>query len=278
MNDLAGKMVGIIGLGQIGGSVAGALKKSGAEIKLVGFDQDLVLLDEAISRSMLDLAAGSVAEAVKRSQIVILATPTGSIIELISEHTDLLREKLLVTDVGSVMAGVIGAAGSAGLRNFVSGHPMAGSEKRGAESWNSELFRGCRFFTSGLSETTVEVAAMMRAVVACLGTETTEVDAEQHDLAFATTSNLVHLLAFGLRRAHGELAGAVNDYEMFAVSSFRGATRVADSDPEMVFQMLWQNRKYLSEALRNLSGELDTMQAALENNQPELIRSLLGLS
>lgn len=278
MNDLSGKTVGIIGLGQIGGSVAGALGKSDAEIKLVGFDQDRALLDEAISRSMLDVAAGSVAEAIKQSQIVLLATPTGSIIELISEHADLLRQKLLVTDVGSVMAGIVGAAKSAGLSNLVSGHPMAGSEKRGVDSWNSDLFRDCRFFTASPPETTAEAEALMRSLIECLGTETTGVDAEQHDLAFATTSNLVHLLAFGLRRAHGELAGKVTGHEMFGVSSFRGATRVADSDPEMVFQMLWQNRKYLSEALRNLSGELNTMQAALDNNQPELIRDFLDLS
>ena len=276
MIDLTGKTIGIVGLGQIGGSLAGALKKSGLTIQLVGFDQEPTLLKEVMSRSIIDSAAGSVAETIKLSEIVVLALPVGTIIEVITDRADLLREKLLVTDVGSVMTDIVRAAESVRLRNFVSGHPMAGNERRGHEAWDSELFRGCRFFTVSLTDTSETAKKLLKSLIVSLSAEPTEVEAEPHDLALATTTGLVHFLAYGLMRAHGALADKVPDHDMFIGPSFRGATRVADSDPEMVFQMLWRNRKYLARALRGISSELEMVHEALTNDQPDLIRRLFG--
>jgi prephenate dehydrogenase len=276
MNGLNGTTVGIIGLGQIGGSLAGALRESGTDIKLIGFDRESALLDEALNRSIVDAVARSITEAIRLSDIVVLALPIRAIIEIISGQAELLSEKSLVTDVGSVMTDIVRVARSASLRNFVSGHPLAGSEKRGHEGWDSELFRGAQYFTTSTDDTAPEAEALLRDLVSALDARATEVDCETHDLAFATTSNLVHVLAYELRRAHEALADKAPDPELFAGPSFRAATRVADSDPEMVFQMLWHNRQHLAGAIGRLVGELTEVQKALTEDRPDPIRRLLG--
>jgi len=53
MTDLNGKTIGIVGLGQIGGSLAGALKTAGLNIRVIGFDSDKSSADEALIQSIV---------------------------------------------------------------------------------------------------------------------------------------------------------------------------------------------------------------------------------
>ena len=276
MTDLTGKTIGIIGLGQIGGSLALALRKSGVQFEIVGFDREESLAIEAVNRAFLDRKTEAVGETIEVADIVILALPISGIVETILEQAGNLKSKLLVTDVGSLMTDIARAAEAAGLRNFVSGHPIAGTEKRGREAWDETLFEGCRYFLTPSPGTTVDARRTMEELITSVGAEPIETTADNHDLAFATTSNLVHLLAFCLKQAHDSLADEISGHDRFAGPSFRSVTRVAASDPEMVFQMLWHNRRYLAGALRNLSGELEMAHEALTNDGPDLIRRLLG--
>jgi prephenate dehydrogenase len=277
MTDLNGKTVGIVGLGQIGGSLAGALKATGLNIRIIGFDSAKSSADEALKQSIVDVSVDSISGLIEMAEIVILAMPIGAIIHTIHDQATQLRSKLLVTDVGSLMIDVLAAAGNASLNNYVSGHPMAGTEKWGHQAWSSQLFCDCQYFQAALSETTTEARETMNALIAALRARPTEVAPEEHDLAFATTSNLVHVLAFCLKGACDSLSHQVDGYERFIGPSFTDATRVADSDPEMVYQMLWHNRHYLTGALQSLSSELEVVHEALLNDRPGVLRELLGM-
>ena len=277
MTDLNGKTIGIVGLGQIGGSLAGALKAAGLNIRVIGFDSDKSSADEALIQSIVDVSADSISELIDMAEIVILAMPIGAIIHTINDHSIQLRSKILVTDVGSLMIDILAAAGSASLKNYISGHPIAGTEKGGCQAWSGQLFCDCQYFQAALSETTTEAREAMNALIAAVRARPTAVVPEEHDLAFATTSNLVHVLAFYLKEACDRLSHQVDGHERFVGPSFRDATRVADSDPEMVFQMLWHNRRYLAGSLQNLSSELRVVQEALLNDRPGVLRELLGM-
>lgn len=277
MTDLNGKTIGIVGLGQIGGSLAGALKARGNNVRVIGFDSTDSSADEALRQSIIDVSAGSTSGLIEMAEIVILAIPIRTIVDTIKKHETQLKSKLLVTDVGSLMVDVLVAAGSASLNNYVSGHPMAGTEKWGCRAWSSRLFCNCQFFHAALSETTTEARETMNALITAVSARPTAVVPEEHDLAFATTSNLVHVLAFCLKAACDGLSHQVDGHERFIGPSFTDATRVADSDPEMVFQMLWQNRRFLAVTLQSMSSKLESVHEALLNNRPGVLRELLGM-
>jgi prephenate dehydrogenase len=266
-----GLRIGILGVGQTGGSLAAALKASARDVTIVGFDLDEALLAEAKSRGILDRAVGSETELIERSDIVVLATPVGTIVDTIERRVSELSTKKLVTDVGSVMGQIVAAADRAGLGNFVGGHPLAGTERRGAQAWDNRLFEGAVFFMSETTETTGEAKALLIGLIEAVGSVATDIRADQHDRVFATASNLPHVFAFLLRQAFDGKRGR------FANPSFRSATRVADSDPEMVFQMLWYNREALVEALGSMSTSMAEVQDALTEGDAERFRRVLGL-
>ncbi len=275
--DLAGKTIGLLGLGQIGGSLAWALRTNCPQSTLIAFDVKAELLTQATEQAMLDRVAADAGDLVAKCDILIIALPIDGIIEVISTMASTLREKHLVTDVGSIMTDVIKAAEAADLSNYVSGHPLAGSEKRGAEAWSADLFAGSSYFMTGASSVTEEALEAMRAVVDAVGAKPVKVAAMPHDLALSITSNVPHVLGYCLRRAYDRLSEKVPHKEMYICPSYVSATRVTKSENEMVFQMLWHNREYLTGALRSLATEVEIVRSALVDDEPEVLRRVLGL-
>ena len=75
------KQITIIGTGLIGGSLALALKAAGYGGKIIGCDRKSVL-DRARAMRAIDMGSEDPVEAVTGSDLIILATPVGGIIDL----------------------------------------------------------------------------------------------------------------------------------------------------------------------------------------------------
>src|ERR1700687_3726503 len=119
---MAIRQITIIGTGLIGGSFGLALKKRGFKGRIVGCDRAPVL-KRAREKGAIDDARTDPAESVRGSQVVLLATPVGTIIELIGLLGAALPPKTLLTDVGStkseVLAGATKAFGKDTGRRFL---------------------------------------------------------------------------------------------------------------------------------------------------------------
>lgn len=177
----------------------------------------------------------------------------------------------LVTDVGSTKRGVMAAAAQAGLRAFVGGHPMAGSERPGLESARADLFAG-RPWLLVKGSATADASAALEAFLGGLGARTMWMGAAEHDRAVAYVSHLPQLVAAALmntaERATGETGAAV------AGNAFAEMTRLASSPPAMWASVLGENADYVTEALeafgRQLPGTRDRpgewVRAALERS------------
>src|ERR1700689_2526530 len=130
------KQVTIIGTGLIGGSLGLALKKRRLAGRIIGCDRAPVL-ERAQKCGAIDAGTVNAADAVRSSDLVVLATPVIPILDLIGRLGATLPAKTLVTDVGSTKAEVVRHAAKsfgrhAGQR-FLAGHPMAGKESAGVE-------------------------------------------------------------------------------------------------------------------------------------------------
>jgi prephenate dehydrogenase len=58
------KTLALVGVGLIGGSLALAMRRSGAVTRVVGFDRDHAALEQGAALGVIDTAAQSVSEAV----------------------------------------------------------------------------------------------------------------------------------------------------------------------------------------------------------------------
>ena len=139
---LVGKLV-VFGVGLIGGSFALALKRRGAVSHVVGVGRSRANLLAAKRLKVIDEIATDAALAVKDADLVLLAVPLGQTRAVLAQIAPHLSAHTIVSDAGSTKRAVIEAArrqlGPAFTR-FVPAHPIAGTEKSGAQAAFPELF------------------------------------------------------------------------------------------------------------------------------------------
>src|SRR6185436_90621 len=132
--------VTIYGTGLLGASFGLALKQRMPGIRVHGVDSPDIL-QRAQAVGAIHTGKG------RTPDLVILATPVGTILELLDK---LATESSVILDVGSTKVDICRKAASRGLA-FVGGHPMTGSEKSGPEAASADLFDNARFFLCPVS-------------------------------------------------------------------------------------------------------------------------------
>ena len=125
--------VGVVGLGQLGGSLAAALTAAGRSV--AGWDVDPAAREAAAARGV---------EITRQlSGVVVLAVPLPAMAHALDDLT--VHPDATITDLGSVKQPVLASVGTAYGRRFVGGHPMCGTERSGHEAVDPALFTGARW-------------------------------------------------------------------------------------------------------------------------------------
>src|SRR5713101_6362834 len=106
---MAIRQITIVGTGLIGGSLGLVLKKNGFRGKIIGCDSAGVLAQAKRIRA-IDRGVADPIEASRGSDVVVLATPVGAIIELIERLAPRLSPSTLLTDVGSTKGEIVARA------------------------------------------------------------------------------------------------------------------------------------------------------------------------
>jgi prephenate dehydrogenase len=268
----------LIGVGLIGGSLARALRDAGHVREVIGYGRGLANLQRAVALGVADRVETSLSAAVRDADMVVLATPVGSMAGILSAIAPYLAKDAIITDVGSVKATIAAAARSAlgeKLSNFVPGHPIAGTERTGVEASFSSLFVGRRVVLTPLPETSVEAVTRVRAMWQAAGAEVVSMSVEHHDAVLAATSHLPHLLAYALVDM---LARLDDSREIFAYAAggFRDFTRIASSDPEMWRDISLANRDAIVSMLKKYRAEVDGLIKAVSAGDGEKLQTLFA--
>lgn len=242
----------VVGVGLIGGSLALALREKGLVRRVVGVGRSRPNLETAQARGILDAFTHDLAEAVCEADLVLVATPVLSIAEVVGRAKPHLEKGTVVTDVGSVKAAVVRDCEAALGADFpfVGGHPIAGTERSGAEAAFPELFRGRKTILTPTARTDPAALALVRGMWEAAGAEVVEMDAEAHDRVLAGVSHLPHMVAYALMDAVAGLEREDGrDYVGLSAGGLRDFTRIAGSDPAMWRDIAVMNREALLRAL-----------------------------
>ena len=234
----------IAGVGLIGGSFALALKTAGVVNQVVGIGRTRAALDNAKRLGVIDIVAENWADALRDTDLVLLAMPVGQMENSLRELMPHLESKTLVTDAGSTKSDVVAAARATlgdKIGQFIPAHPIAGAEKSGVDAATATLFKDRRVVVTPLIENSHSDVEAIRQVWQQSGARVSELTPETHDQIFAAVSHLPHLLAFALV---DEFASRENADELFAFAAggFRDFTRIASSHPEMWRDICVANR------------------------------------
>jgi prephenate dehydrogenase len=275
MKELANTRVAIVGLGLMGGSLAGALRGRCREV--VGVARRAETVDAALAQGLVDRGTTDLANGVREADVVILATPVRVIIRQLAEIGSLLPEGCLLMDLGSTKAQI--AAEMARLPDHVQplgGHPMCGKEKSGLEAADPALYKGCTFILSPLKRTSEEALALGCALAEAIGAHPLVLDPECQDFLVATVSHLPYLLACALVATADATTSADPAAWEIVAGGFRDTSRVAGSDVTMMVDILLTNREKVLQAVNVYQAKLRDLARLVASGDEGELRTTLG--
>jgi prephenate dehydrogenase len=268
----------VVGVGLIGGSFALGLKEAGAVGRVLGVGRSAANIARALELKIIDAAGAFDQATFGDADLVLLATPVGQMKPVMRAIAPLLGRKTVVTDAGSTKEDVVGLAKrelKASLPRFVPGHPIAGTEKSGADAAFAALYRGRKVILTPQKGTDPRALALVRGAWEASGAEVFELKAREHDAVLAAVSHLPHVLAFALVDQVARHKDAKRLFS-YAAGGFRDFTRIASSHPEMWRDICIANKKALLAEIGRYGRELGRVKRMLERGDGKALQALFS--
>ncbi|PZO47825.1 MAG: prephenate dehydrogenase/arogenate dehydrogenase family protein [Phormidesmis priestleyi] len=239
--------IGIVGLGLIGGSLGLDLRSLGHQV--LGVSRQERTCKIAVARGATDEAATDLA-LLADTDLIFICTPIAHMRSTVSQLIPHISLETILTDVGSVKASIVQEIAPL-WRNFVGGHPMAGTTESGIEAAQHGLFAGNPYVLTPTETTPSDAIALLESILRPLQVRLHRCQPEAHDRAVAWISHLpvmvsASLIAACLSEADPDV---IKLAQALASSGFRDTSRVGGGNPELGLMMARYNR---AEVLRSL--------------------------
>jgi prephenate dehydrogenase len=265
------KKICIIGVGLLGGSVARSLRSRGLVEQISGWARTETKLQSAIESGIVDSGSLELSTASEDADLVIAATPVQQILNVLEQASVHAKADCLFVDVGSTKTSI--ARGSESMLfspRFCPSHPIAGSEKAGADHATDHLFVGKTVVITPSVKTTSSTRDDAAALWTSIGANVIEMTPEAHDQSLAITSHLPHLIASALA------ASTPHDLLSLVGTGWLDTTRIAAGDPELWRQIIEENAACALPAMRNFATIWAQLIADVENRKFDALHTLLS--
>jgi prephenate dehydrogenase len=268
------RQITIIGTGLIGGSLGLALKQHGFTGRIIGCDRSTILA-KARSRGAIDVGIQDPPQACEKSDVIVLATPVGAIIDLLERLGPVLPLEALITDVGSTKADLLARAraifGDRAPTRFLAGHPMAGKENSGIEQADAGLFTGAIWMFTPQPGQNIRSGRLGDYVgwIERIGARTLEMEADRHDRVCAWISHLPQMLSIALAATLQDEFGHDPEVEAIGGRALREMTRLARSPYSMWRDIALTNAANIQDALQRLEQRLAHLRENLRTRELE---------
>ncbi|WP_343213166.1 prephenate dehydrogenase [Fusibacter paucivorans] len=262
-----------MGLGLIGGSIAKAVKANTPH-RVIGFDIDAHTLNFARDEGILDEVSDDAEHVLSQGDIVFICLYPKETITFIREHYRAFKDGAIITDCAGLKMEMT-AFFNKMVKNdkdleFIGGHPMAGSEKKGYENASSTLLEGAPFIlTPHEGNTDKAVEKLTSLLVAMQFGEVTQMTAQVHDELVAYTSHLPHIIANALLvRKPSTVTKSLEG------GSFRDVTRVGKMNTLLWQELIMSNQENVLKYLDDFNGQINAVKEAIQSHNTESLVAL----
>lgn len=273
--------VAIVGMGLIGGSIAGAMRKAMPECEIVGVDVDEATRATALALHLADAMYEPGDSRFKdylalTCDLVILATP----VEADEPYLRLIADSGyagIVTDTSSTKDRIVSMADELLVfkDNFVPGHPMAGSEVNGIEGAHDDLFQGRYWILCPNEATPADHFTKLHEFATSLGARVISLPREQHDMAVAVVSHVPHMVASSLVMLADHASDDQQSIMRIAASGFRDTTRIAAGSPALWCGIAMDNAGPICEGISEMRDILGSIAESIESGDRARLTELL---
>jgi prephenate dehydrogenase len=255
--------VAIVGLGLMGGSLAMALK--GYVRRVLGVDRDPQTVQLALQKGIVDQADTDLGKILPIADLIILATPVGTILDLITLLPNWKPDGALVIDLGSTKTQICKALQTLPIQfTAVGGHPMCGKETSALEYADASMFDQAPFVLVELKNSDEKSMHLVESLVKRIGAIPFPLDAKTHDHWVAYTSHFPYLLSNLLARI------TPTETKPLVAGGWRSTTRLAASSVPMMKDILVTNREMVLQVLDEFMMQLREVRSIIEKTPNSL--------
>lgn len=269
MND---SIVGFIGFGLIGGSLAHALREQNPKHTLIAYHYNKEKLNIGLSAALADGVLNEVIytlEELKDCDLLFLCAPVLSNIDYLIAIKDIVKPECIITDVGSVKGNICREAVRLHLGSqFIGGHPMAGSEKTGYTNSNSRLLENAYYILTPTDNTPESTKTKLFQLIKSLGSIPLFLKPDEHDDITAAISHVPHIIASGLVTMV-KSSDQEDKMKLLAAGGFKDITRIASSSPVMWQNICLTNTESILHFLETYISSLEKVKVSLLEKKEE---------
>jgi len=262
----------IVGIGLIGGSFALDLKSVMKEVEIYGVDENKEHLKKALNLELIDHKAEF--EDLQQADLVYLAIPVDATLKVLPKVLDVINEDCVVIDAGSTKENICQViTNHPKRRNYLSAHPIAGTEFSGPTAAIHGLFRDKTNIICEVEKTAFKLQERALEIFQAIGMRIRYMDPSSHDRHIAYVSHLSHISSFMLGKTVLEKEKNERDIFDLAGSGFASTVRLAKSSPAMWTPIFNQNKKNVLETLDEYISNLQHFRTLIEEDNFEEVFS-----
>jgi len=265
---MARTKIGIIGLGLMGGSLSIALQKSSKSFYFIGLDHNTKHCAEALELGLVNEIVYTLDE-ISSCDIILLTIPVDGIIA-VSKQFKTLDPQCTIIDFGSTKEKISDSIPKEIRANFVTAHPMTGTEKFGPSAAISDLYTDKTVVLCDLEKSGEYQQNIAKKLFLDMKMQLVFMGAKEHDRHAAFISHMPHAVSYSLANAVMKQEAA-NSIVALAAGGFKDMSRIAKSSPNMWEDIFRQNKSNLLEALDSFQSELEKCQKMVENEEWETL-------
>ncbi len=260
-------IVTVVGLGVVGGSFVKALKGKGYEV--YGIDTDEQTLKIAKEEGYIIEGYTDGKEILKKSDLTIICLYPSIVLDFIKNNT--FKKGSIISDAVGIKSYFLNQA----LElidddiEYVSGHPMAGREKKGFAYASKEVFKGANYIIIEHEKNKKESITFMQNFVSDLGFKSVRIMSPyDHDEIISFTSQLPHVLAVSLINSDNQKY----DTGKYIGDSYRDLTRIANINEELWAELFLNNKEYLLQSMNQFKEQFDLLKEAIISGREDVLK------
>jgi prephenate dehydrogenase len=266
--------IAIIGVGMIGGSMAARIRAIGRYNRIIGVDNNASHGHIALNRKLVD-SMESLPDAIAMADLVILATPVDSMLQLLPGILDCVTTQVIM-DTGSTKKKICDTVTDHPLRNrYVASHPMWGSEHHGPSEARAESFENKVAVICEAYKSDPDALYAVKRLYKTLGMRIIEMEPEVHDIHTAYISHLPHVISYALANTVLEKESGEESILTLASGGFNSTARLAKSSSQVWTPVFNQNRDNVLFVLDEYIEELRKFRNCLEGRSYQDITNFI---
>jgi prephenate dehydrogenase len=265
----------IVGVGLIGGSLAIQLHEKKIASRLIGVEASSEHAASALELELVDEVL-PLEEAITQSEVVILAIPVDSLVEMLPVVLDKIDQQIVI-DLGSTKSLVVEAVKNHPNRGrYVATHPMWGTEYSGPGAAVRGAYENKAVIICNPEDSDEDALEWTKAMYKKIGMHLLEMEAKAHDLHAAYVSHISHITSFALANTVLEKEKEENAIFELASAGFESTVRLAKSNPAMWVPIFMQNKENVLDVLKEHIAQLSRFKESIEKEDHEYLLRLIG--